>query len=325
MLGRDRDRLAEAERRLRARRLRPLPSLLLAITIAGLPDLRTRSAKARSTGVGPARASMRKSTTSAAAIAASVCACMRPVRLAGAASSSPAVSIAVKARSPSRARPSRRSRVTPGRSSTSARRLPTSRLNSVDLPTFGRPTMATVKLMTKRALWRPLYARRGRWAQSARERTGRRRVGPSDLPRRLLRFALGAAAGCCAAGGSGHCDAGCAPVGRTVTGVGVDCSGGLATTLGLGLALGFGFWLFTAVTAAVCGSLGRRLIALDQFLRYALRHPRRAFREYRFAFARQLLLGAENVRTEHVGRIEGFASGQRAVQATAPGSLKRYV
>ena len=53
----------------------------------------------------------------------------------------------VKSRSPSRASPSRRSRVTPGLSSTSARRRPTSRLNSVDLPTLGRPTMATVKLM----------------------------------------------------------------------------------------------------------------------------------------------------------------------------------
>ena len=150
VLGRDRDRIAEAERigldagRPRAAR----PSLLLATRIAGLPDLRTRSAKARSTGVGPARASIRKNTASAAAIAASVCACMRPVRLSGAASSRPAVSITVKARSPSRARPSRRSRVTPGRSSTNARRLPTRRLNSVDLPTFGRPTMATVKLMS---------------------------------------------------------------------------------------------------------------------------------------------------------------------------------
>jgi hypothetical protein len=41
--------------------------------------------------------------------------------------------------------------------------LPTSRLNSVDLPTFGRPTMATVKLMTRgSALRMPLYARRPR-------------------------------------------------------------------------------------------------------------------------------------------------------------------
>jgi hypothetical protein len=36
-------------------------------------------------------------------------------------------------------------------------------LNSVDLPTFGRPTMATVKLMAKgSALWTPLYARQRR-------------------------------------------------------------------------------------------------------------------------------------------------------------------
>ena len=41
------------------------------------------------------------------------------------------------------ASPSRRSRVTPGRSSTSASRFPTRRLNNVDLPTLGRPMMAT--------------------------------------------------------------------------------------------------------------------------------------------------------------------------------------
>src|SRR3546814_9006708 len=41
------------------------------------------------------------------------------------------------------ASPSRRSRVTPGRSSTSASFLPTSLLNSVDLPTLGRPIIAT--------------------------------------------------------------------------------------------------------------------------------------------------------------------------------------
>src|SRR5207237_3397451 len=41
--------------------------------------------------------------------------------------------------------PSRRSRVSPGVSSTSASRRPTSRLNSVDFPTFGRPRIATAK------------------------------------------------------------------------------------------------------------------------------------------------------------------------------------
>ena len=143
-------------RRGRARRRRAgpprrrCPSILLAISTAGLPDLRTSSAKTRSTPVGPARASIMKKMASACPIAVSVCARMRPVRLSGADSSRPAVSITVKSRSPSRPSPSRRSRVTPGRSSTSATRRPTSRLNSVDLPTLGRPTMAMVKLISFR-------------------------------------------------------------------------------------------------------------------------------------------------------------------------------
>src|SRR5580704_945041 len=108
-----------------------------------LPERRTSVAMSRSAGKSPARASTSISTTSEVSIAALVCARMRPVREAEAASSSPAVSITVKARSPSRASPSRRSRVTPGRSSTSASLRPTRRLNKVDLPTFGRPMMAT--------------------------------------------------------------------------------------------------------------------------------------------------------------------------------------
>jgi len=39
-----------------------------------------------------------------------------------------------------------RSRVVPGTSSTMARRSPMRRLKSVDLPTFGRPTIATTGL-----------------------------------------------------------------------------------------------------------------------------------------------------------------------------------
>ena len=69
---------------------------------------------------------------------------IRPGSVCGSSSSKPAVSITRNSSPSSFASPSRRSRVTPGRSSTSARRLPTSRLNSVDLPTLGRPTMATV-------------------------------------------------------------------------------------------------------------------------------------------------------------------------------------
>src|SRR5690349_7838092 len=50
-------------------------------------------------------------------------------------------------RSPIRPSASRLSRVTPGVSSTIAIFRPTSRLKSVDLPTLGRPTMATSALM----------------------------------------------------------------------------------------------------------------------------------------------------------------------------------
>src|SRR5262245_48109175 len=41
------------------------------------------------------------------------------------------------------ARAALRSRVIPGRSWTTARRVPSTRLKNVDLPTFGRPMMAT--------------------------------------------------------------------------------------------------------------------------------------------------------------------------------------
>ena len=116
MLGRERHRLAEAERvgfaagRLRRRGPRfcwrsGRPACRICAPVA---------AKARSTGVGPARASIMKKIASACAMAVSVCARMRPVRLSGADSSRPAVSITVNSRSPSRASPSRRSRVTPG-------------------------------------------------------------------------------------------------------------------------------------------------------------------------------------------------------------------
>ena len=49
--------------------------------------------------------------------------------------------------SPMRARPKCRSRVKPGKSATSAARVRVSRLNSVDLPTFGRPTRTRVGSM----------------------------------------------------------------------------------------------------------------------------------------------------------------------------------
>src|SRR6188508_3198009 len=83
--------------------------------------------------------------------------------------------------SPSRvASPSRRSRVTPGRSSTKASRRPTSRLNNVDLPTFGRPMMASVKGGTMRHV----LAANGAGARLALERAWRRRARPRRRGRR---------------------------------------------------------------------------------------------------------------------------------------------
>src|SRR5688500_12313466 len=58
-------------------------------------------------------------------------------------SSSPPVSTSENSRPRHSTVPYSRSRVVPGRSSTIARRSPTSRLKRVDLPTFGRPTTAT--------------------------------------------------------------------------------------------------------------------------------------------------------------------------------------
>src|SRR6266404_1679719 len=127
------------------------PSDLLATSTTGLPVRRSQLAKWRSARVTPSRASMRRSPTSASPSARAVCACIRPVNEAGAASSSPAVSTTRKPRSAIRPSPSRRSRVTPGVSSTRASRRPTSRLNNVDLPTFGRPRIATAKLIGARA------------------------------------------------------------------------------------------------------------------------------------------------------------------------------
>src|SRR5262245_7022980 len=117
--------------------------------MTALPDVRTRSAKISSAGTTPALPSMRNSTRSALAMAASVCLRMRAVSPASP-GSSPAVSMSRTLQTPSVASASRRSRVKPGWSSTRASFRPANRLNRVDLPTFGRPTMATVKDIGRR-------------------------------------------------------------------------------------------------------------------------------------------------------------------------------
>ncbi len=68
---------------------------------------------------------------------------MRPNSVSGALSSSPAVSTRRTMRPRNWAVASLRSRVTPGVSATRAERRPARRLNSVLLPTFGRPAMTT--------------------------------------------------------------------------------------------------------------------------------------------------------------------------------------
>ena len=139
MLGGNRDRFAEAEAERFDAPSRPAcPSALLATRITGLPARRTAWAKCRSAGghAGPRVDHEQRPRRSRRAPPRSGRACGRPA-FRPSPSSRPAVSTMVKTRSPSRASPSRRSRVTPGWSSTSASLRPTSRLNSVDLPTFG--------------------------------------------------------------------------------------------------------------------------------------------------------------------------------------------
>ena len=105
--------------------------------------MRSQLASASSSSVTPVVASTRNSTTSAVFTAASTW------RLTFASRSlppgnQPPVSTSMKWTPSQSASVSLRSRVTPGRSSTMATCSPTIRLNSVLLPTLGRPTMTTV-------------------------------------------------------------------------------------------------------------------------------------------------------------------------------------
>src|SRR5258707_2356445 len=164
-----------------------LPSLLLATSTTGLLARRAKSANERSFGVRPARASITNISGSASAIGVSVCSRIRAVSEPLAPSSRPAVSITVNSSSPRRALPSRRSRVTPGSSSTSASFCPTSRLNSVDLPTLGRPMMAIVKdINDPNALFRRACQSNEK-KKSTRERAARHRRRERGLLRGLCR------------------------------------------------------------------------------------------------------------------------------------------
>ena len=150
MLGRDRTGLAEAEadrhRRARLRRRAPRPCWR-----RGRPACRTgaRDRRRRNrSGVRPALASMTKRTASASAIAASVWARMRPIKVSLPPSSRPAVSMTseLQVREPA---------VMHAAIARHPRRVVDKRefaadepVEQVDLPTFGRPTIASVKLIS---------------------------------------------------------------------------------------------------------------------------------------------------------------------------------
>src|SRR5262245_13844521 len=90
--------------------------------------------------------------------------------------SRPPVSITVARQPPNSVTPWMRSRVTPGVSRTIAFRLPIRRLKRVDLPTFGRPTIATTGSRTGAVASR----RRRRPAEQAVDESPRARVGGDD-------------------------------------------------------------------------------------------------------------------------------------------------
>ena len=93
-------------RRIRATTLAGgMPSALLTASTTGRPERRSRSEISRSCGASPLRASTRKTTTSASAIAARVCfaiSCRMPSLATG---SKPPVSTTMNERSPRRAQP----------------------------------------------------------------------------------------------------------------------------------------------------------------------------------------------------------------------------
>ena len=151
-------------------------STLLTTRITGTSARCSTRATRASSSVMPVVTSTTSSTRSAALIAASACAVTFAASAGGSfvspaspGRSQPPVSTSTNARPVHSATSSRRSRVTPGRSSTIASRVPMMRLTSDDLPTLGRPTTAI----------------RGRSAVSHRSSSAHERgaVGCDDLDR----------------------------------------------------------------------------------------------------------------------------------------------
>ena len=102
------------------------------------------SASSSSPGPMPAVASTTKATRSASAMAARAWSATSDCMALSSPASTPPVSMTAKAWPPHSTTSSLRSRVTPGAASTTASRVCVRRLMSVDLPTLGKPTTATV-------------------------------------------------------------------------------------------------------------------------------------------------------------------------------------
>ena len=119
----------------------------MATNITRLVHLRSMAATSSSIGVSPSLASTRKSITSASSTANCTC-----LRISSSNSSSPPITYPpvsiMENRFPFQSDlPYWRSRVTPEVWSTMAVREAVKRLKRVDLPTLGRPTIATILLM----------------------------------------------------------------------------------------------------------------------------------------------------------------------------------
>ncbi len=118
-------------------------STLLATTSTGFFDLRRICATYWSRSVIPLITSTTNMMTSASSIAMLTCLLISSSKMSSELTTQPPVSTTENSFPHHSHSPYWRSRVVPDSSLTIARRLSVRRLNSVDFPTFGRPTMAT--------------------------------------------------------------------------------------------------------------------------------------------------------------------------------------
>ena len=122
---------------------RPVWSDLFTARTTGFPERRSIFATSWSEAVMPVLMSQTKTITVAVPMAISACSRMKERIWSSVPGSMPPVSTMSKTRFRHSHWAYSRSRVTPGVSSTMDSRCPHSLLNSMDLPTLGRPTMAT--------------------------------------------------------------------------------------------------------------------------------------------------------------------------------------